>query len=156
MNGWEEGDGPYLWLAGVGVGSPPLQAVISETTLSSSVRLDPELDEAALRAAYLGAKAMAYVSTSEGFGLPLLEALAAGVPVVSANGSSLPEVGGDAVLYTDPQDELAMSEALARVWNDEDLRRTLVERGRQRVAEFSWDATAKATVEAYYDVLRFP
>ena len=107
-----------------------------------------------MRAAYGGARAVAYVSTSEGFGLPVLEALAAGVPVVAADASSLPEVGGDAVLYTNPHDELAISEALARIWNDEDLRHALVERGRERVRKFSWHATATATVEAYYDVLR--
>ncbi len=153
-NGWEQGTGPYLWLAGVGLGSPQLQAEISEMALARDVRLDPEMDEAGLRAAYLGAHTVAYVSTSEGFGLPLLEAFAAGVPVVSADASSLPEVGGDAVLYTNPHDELAIAEALARIWNDEDLRRTLAERGRRRAQEFSWHATATATVEVYYDVLQ--
>src|SRR6266568_95170 len=153
-NGWQEGSGPYLWLAGVGAGSAQLQAQVSEMTLGRDVRLDRALEEAGLRAAYGGARAVAYVSTSEGFGLPLLEALAAGVPVVAADASSLPEVAGDAVLYTNPYDELAISEGLARIWDDEDLRRTLVQRGRERVKKFSWHATASATVEAYYDVLR--
>ena len=152
MNGWREGAGPYLWLAGVGLGSVQLQAQISKMTLNTDVRLDPPLKEAELRAAYIGAGAVAYVSTSEGFGLPVLEALAASVPVVAAEASSMPEVGGDSVLYTNPHDEVAISEALARIWGDSDLRRTLVERGRRRVTEFSWDATATATVKAYYDV----
>ena len=153
-NGWQQGSGPYLWLAGVGAGSAQLQEQVSAMTLGRDVRLDRALGEAGLRAAYGGARAVAYVSTSEGFGLPVLEALAAGVPVVAADASSLPEVGGDAVLYTNPHDELAISEALARIWNDEDLRHALVERGRERVRKFSWHATATATVEAYYDVLR--
>ncbi len=151
--GWQQGSGPYLWLAGVGIGSPELRTQVSEMGLGTDVRLHPELDEADLRAAYNGAVAVAYVSTSEGFGLPLLEAFAAGVPVLTSDVSSLPEVGGDAVLYANPHDEMAMSEAIGRIWNDEQLRRTLVARGRQRVTEFSWDATALATCEAYYDVL---
>src|SRR5207253_1871824 len=77
--GWERGSGAYLWLAGVGVGSPELRAQIADMGLGRDVRLHSELDEVALRAAYNGAVAVAYVSTSEGFGLPLLEALAAGV-----------------------------------------------------------------------------
>ena len=153
-NGWREGSGPYLWLAGVGVGSPALQAKISELALVSDVRLSRELDEANLRTAYTGARVVVYVSTSEGFGLPVLEALAAGIPVLAADASSLPEVGGDAVLYTDPHDETAISQGLARLWNDMELRRELAERGRRRATEFSWQATARATAEAYYDALR--
>ncbi|HTP52066.1 MAG TPA: glycosyltransferase family 1 protein [Anaeromyxobacteraceae bacterium] len=150
-NGSSPGNGPYLWLAGVGTGSPALRGEVSSLSLSQDVRFDPELNEAELHAAYRGARAFAYLSTSEGFGLPVLEALAAGVPVVAANTSSLPEVGGDAVLYASPHDESAISDALNRIWSDESLRDNLVGRGRHRVLDFSWDTMASATLEAYYD-----
>jgi alpha-1,3-rhamnosyl/mannosyltransferase len=152
-NRWQDGSGPYLWLAGVGAGSRELRLQLSELALGKDVRLDPALDEAGLRAAYLGSSALAYVSTSEGFGLPILEAFAAGVPVVAADASSLPEVAGEAALYTNPEDEQAISNTLDRIWNDGVLRRTLAERGRRRIKEFSWNATASATLRAYYDVL---
>jgi len=154
-HGWQGRTGPYLWLAGVGHGPSQLSNQISEMSLIGDVRLDRELEEADVRMAYLGARVLAYVSTSEGFGLPLLEALAAGVPVVTADVSSLPEIGGNAVLYTNPHDEVAMSEALDRLWTDTALRKTLIERGRVRLQEFTWDATTAATLKAYYDVLRW-
>jgi len=153
-NEWQPGTGPYLRLAGVGEGSKELRAQVTQLSLGKDVRLDHELDESSLRAAYLGAQAMVYVSTSEGFGLPLLEAFACGVPVVTATASSLPEVAGDAAVYANPQDEHAIAETLGRVWQDRDLRRTLADRGRERVKEFSWDVTARETLQTYYDVLR--
>jgi alpha-1,3-rhamnosyl/mannosyltransferase len=149
MNDWL-GRGSYLWLAGVGAGSPALRQEIADLALGQDVRLDPALSESALREAYRGATAVAYVSLSEGFGLPVLEAFAAGVPVLAADVPSLVEVGGDAVLYTSPYDEMAMAEALSRVWNDPSLRRALAERGLGRLSHFSWDAMATATVETYH------
>jgi glycosyltransferase involved in cell wall biosynthesis len=153
LNRWRGGEGPYLWLAGVGDGSSKLRAEVQRMALRNDVRLGPALTEHDLKAAYSGATVVTYVSLSEGFGLPLLEAFAAGVPVLAADASSLPEVGGDAALFTDPHDEGAMSEALSRIWLDGGLRRTLVERGRRRLTQFSWDATAAATVKVYHDVL---
>jgi len=153
-NGWQKGSGPYLWLLGVGVGSRELRAQVSKEGLGDDVRMDQGQEEHVLRKAYREARAVAYVSTSEGFGLPILEAFAAKVPVVAASASSLPEVGGDAVVYAAPEDEVAMSEALFRVWTDEKLRHSVVSRGVERLKEFSWDATARATASAYYDALR--
>lgn len=152
-NGWQNTRGPYLWLAGVGDGSPQLRAQVEASGLREDVRLDHELDEDRLRVAYAGAIAVAYVSTSEGFGLPVLEAFAAGVPVICSDRSSLPEVGGDAVAYVDPYDELSISDVLHKVQSDERLRRELAVRGQQRVAQFSWNATAIATRDVYYEVL---
>jgi glycosyltransferase involved in cell wall biosynthesis len=153
LNRWQGGVGPYLWLAGVGPGSPNLRAEVTRLALGKDVRLGPALAEGDLKAAYSGATVVTYVSTSEGFGLPLLEAFAAGVPVLAAQASSLPEVGGDAALYADPHDEVAMADTLSRIWGDRDLRRTLVDRGRQRITQFSWDETAAATVKVYCDAL---
>jgi len=154
VNGWAEGVGPYLWLAGVGTGSAQLQSEILAANADRDVRRDPALTEDDLRKAYSGASIMAYLSTSEGFGLPILEAFAAGVPVITANTSSLPEVGGDAVVYTNPRDEAAISSGLCTIWSDKNLRRRLIDRGRERAIQFSWDRTARATAEAYDDVLR--
>ena len=153
-NSWQKGAGPYLWLLGVGMGSPELRAKVSQEGLEDDVRMDRGREEHVLRKAYREARAVAYVSTSEGFGLPILEAFAAKVPVVAASASSLPEVGGDAVVYAPPEDERAISEALFRVWTDEKLRQSVVSRGVQRLKEFSWDATARATATAYYEALR--
>lgn len=152
--GWPAGDGPYLWLAGVGDGTPPLRARIADLRLGADVRLSGPLPEASLGSAYRGAIAFVYVSTSEGFGLPILEAFAANVPVIAANASSLPEVGGEGALYADPYRESAIADALERIWSSDDLRGTLIERGRRQMLALSWEATARATLRAYYDVLK--
>jgi glycosyltransferase involved in cell wall biosynthesis len=94
------------------------------------------------------ARALVFFSLFEGFGMPLLEAFAAGTPVVCSNSTSLPEVGGDAVLACDPTDIPAMSSALARVVHDEPLRLELVARGRKRLGLFRWQDSAANLVAA--------
>jgi glycosyltransferase involved in cell wall biosynthesis len=116
--------------------------------------LSGSVDEGSLADAYRSARLFAYVSTSEGFGLPLLEAFAARVPVVASDAGALPEVGGDAAVYASPTDEGQIADALSRGWHDEDLRRALVACGLARLDAFSWEATARATVTVYRDVLK--
>jgi glycosyltransferase involved in cell wall biosynthesis len=152
--GWSRGTGAYLRLAGVGPGSAEVQEHVSLLDLEQDVLLEGEIDEVALRRAYWGATLLAYVSTSEGFGVPILEAFAAGVPVVAAQASSPPEVAGDAAVYAPPHDDAGIAAAIARVWNDENLRRGMIERGRRRIELFSWDATARATLAVYYEAMR--
>ncbi len=94
------------------------------------------------------ARALVFFSLFEGFGMPLLEAFAAGTPVVCGTSASLPEVGGDAVLACDPTDVPAMSAALARVHTDEPLRERLKERGRGRLALYDWYGSAAQLVAA--------
>jgi len=105
------------------------------------------LSERELWTLYRHAALFAFPSLFEGFGLPVLEAMAAGVPVVSSNAASLPEVYGDAALAFDPTDEAAMADAIRRVLEDEALARDLVERGRRNVARFSWRRTAEKTLD---------
>jgi alpha-1,3-rhamnosyl/mannosyltransferase len=96
-----------------------------------------------------GARGFVYPSLYEGFGLPVLEAMACGVPVLASNVSSLPEVVGNAGVMVDPADVDAIAQNMIRLWEDEALRRELSERGRQQAAGFSWERTAKQTLKAY-------
>ena len=107
-----------------------------------------------LPSVYAGAGLFAYPSLYEGFGLPPLEAMACGVPVVASNRSSLPEVVGDAGLLVDPEDETALTGALEQLMIDGRLRDRLSQRGRRRAARFTWSACARATYDIYDRVLR--
>ncbi|MBI2016450.1 MAG: glycosyltransferase family 4 protein [Candidatus Rokubacteria bacterium] len=106
----------------------------------------PEEDLVALTA---GAGAVAFPSLYEGFGLPVVEAMAAGTPVVTSATSSLPEVAGDAALLVDPQDEDGLAAALRRILKDRDLWEDLRRRGLARARTFSWERTARETLAVY-------
>lgn len=97
------------------------------------------------RALLDGAALLAYPSLAEGFGLPVLEAMAAGVPVLTSDRSALPEVAGDDAVLVDPFDVDAIAGGLARLLGDDALRTDLARRGRARAAAFPWSATARAT-----------
>lgn len=96
-----------------------------------------------------GATAFVWPSFYEGFGLPVLEAMALGTPVLTSNTTSLPEVAGDAALLVNPRDERAIAEALIRLDREDELRQSLVEKGRVRAQQFSWRTTAEKTLEVY-------
>jgi glycosyltransferase involved in cell wall biosynthesis len=95
------------------------------------------------------ARAFVFPSLYEGFGLPVLEAMARGVPVACSNSSSLPEVAGDAALLFDPRDVAGIAAALERVLYDEPLASSLRERGLRRAQEFTWERTARLTLDVY-------
>jgi glycosyltransferase involved in cell wall biosynthesis len=94
-----------------------------------------------------------FPSLYEGFGLPPLEAMASGTPVITSNVSSLPEVVGGAALLIDPLDPAAIAEAMRRVLMDSDLREDLRRRGLDRVREFSWERSVRRVREIYEEVL---
>ena len=106
----------------------------------------PDEDLAAL---YSGATAFVYPSLYEGFGLPPLEAMQCGTPVITSNTSSLPEVVGGAGIMVDPRDEDALSQAMLDVYRDSALRERMSARSLARAAEFSWDRCVRQTLEAY-------
>lgn len=107
------------------------------------------VSEKELATLYKNALAFIMPSLEEGFGIPLLEAMAAGCPVVTSNVASLPEVGGDACLYFDPKRESDMVEKMIQVVGDEKLRKDLIKKGQERYKQFSWERLAKQTLEVY-------
>ena len=119
-----------------------------------AVRLTGYVPDELLPALYTGAAAFCFPSLAEGFGLPVLEAMACGTPVITSTTSSLPEVAGEAALLVDPLDEHALAGAVRRVLTDADLAHDLRERGRQRAAIFSWTRSAEMTLAVYQAVLR--
>jgi glycosyltransferase involved in cell wall biosynthesis len=90
----------------------------------------------------------------EGFGLPVVEAMAVGTPVITSNTSSLPEVGGDAVVYVNPTDVNEIKDALRLVLNDKDQRELMKKRGLKQSSRFSWHECAEKTAKVYQDVLK--
>ena len=107
----------------------------------------PEAEKVALLS---GAEALVYPSLYEGFGLPVIEAMACGTPVLTSNTSALPETAGNAALLVDPDDVEAIAEGLQRLLTDRSLRRALRDAGTARASAFTWEATARQTA----DILR--
>ena len=115
----------------------------------SAVRFVHNVDDGDLPMLYAGATVFVMPSLYEGFGLTPLEAMACGVPVVCSNASSLPEVVGDAALLVNPRDGTALAQAIARVLDDAALRDELRAKSLARAAQFSWERTARETLQVY-------
>lgn len=105
-------------------------------------------------ALYQGAEMVVFPSLFEGFGMPLLEAMAAGTPVAASQTTSIPEVAADAALYFDPRRPEEIAAAVKQLTRDRDLRSRLIERGRKRAAEFSWKSSAEKTLEVFEQAVR--
>lgn len=127
--------------------------VANRLDLGERVRFLGPVDDDSLPALYSAATALVFPSLYEGFGLPALEAMACGTPVVCSNASSLPEVVGDAAMLVDPYDVDAWSEAMARVLSGEALRSELRRKGLARAAQFTWERTARATLAVYAEAV---
>jgi glycosyltransferase involved in cell wall biosynthesis len=130
-----------------------LRARAAELGVAADVRLEGWLGEEEMEGLWALADAFVYPSLYEGFGLPVLEAMARGVPVACADTSSLPEVAGDAALLFDPRSEAAIARAVERLLGDHTLAATLRERGLARAREFSWERTARLTLDSYLRAL---
>jgi glycosyltransferase involved in cell wall biosynthesis len=126
-----------------------LRRLAGELEVDERVRFLDWVSAGDLEGLYRSASCFALPSLIEGFGLPVLEAMRQGTPVACSDRSALAEVAGDAALLFDPQDQTAVTEALRRLLGDEELRRSLAERGRQRSREFTWRRTATETLASY-------
>lgn len=129
------------------------ESALKELGLGGRVHFTGYVPQDDLPAVYNAARCFVFPSLYEGFGLPALEAMACGVPVVTSNVSSLPEVVGEAALQVDPTSPQAIADAIARVLDDQGLAASLGHAGIERAAEFSWDGCALATLNAYRHVL---
>ncbi len=114
--------------------------------IEKQVKFLENVDDRDLSILYKNAICFVLPSLYEGFGLPVLEAMKDGCPVITSNVSSLPEVGGDAALYVDPEDVDDIAEKIKRLVDDKDLRKELVEKGKKQIKKFSWEKTAKETL----------
>ena len=141
---------PVLLLPGYSTGhQETLVQRCAELGLEDDVKFLGWVDDALLEALYAAADVLVFPSLYEGFGLPVLEAMMRGVPVVCSNAASLPEVGGDAVRYFDPRDERAMAAEIGAVLADSTLRERMVEAGLAQAGGFSWERAAHETLEVY-------
>jgi len=155
----------FATIAHEGVGEEPLLLIAGQSRwggsevlnevkirgLEKRVRFLGYVPDKDLPALYRGAEIFVYPSLYEGFGLPPLEAMACGTPVVCSNAAALPEIVGDAALLFDPQDTKALTEALRRLLEDEQERKALSGAGLARAARFSWEQTARETLQVYQE-----
>lgn len=128
------------------------QAIINYQ-LEGRVHFTGYLMEEDLPALYTQAGLLAFPSSYEGFGLPILEAMGCGTPVICSKATSIPEVSGDAAVIIDPADIVGFAKAIDRVLTDQPLRRQLREKGLQRVKEFSWDKAIQEHINVYKEAL---
>jgi glycosyltransferase involved in cell wall biosynthesis len=132
-----------------GWGSVDLPGVVRKLGLEGRVVFSGYLPDEQIGALMAGARAFVFATLYEGFGLPPLEAMAAGVPVVAARAGSLPEVLGDGPFWCDPMDVDSIADAITRAVRDEGARTLAVEAGRKRAASYDWSTTAELTLQAY-------
>jgi glycosyltransferase involved in cell wall biosynthesis len=130
-----------------------LRRAVHKYKLHKHVRFFGFVPDKTLAVLYRLARAFVFPSLYEGFGLPPLEAMASGTPVITSNISSLPEVVGDAAILIDPYDASAIADAMRRILLDSDLREDLRQRGLRRVSEFSWERSVRRVREIYEEVL---
>lgn len=131
---------------------PIFQAIANSPWNKHIYHLDYLSDEL-VALLYKKADVFVYPSHYEGFGLPVLEAMTLGTPVVTSNTSSLPEVAGDAALLVNPNDPIELAESILKVISDRKLRDNLIQKGQKRAKLFSWERTAKETLKAYKSLL---
>lgn len=133
-----------------------LRALAEQLGVGARVHFPGWLTEAELEGLYRASSCFVLPSLEEGFGLPVLEAMARDVPVACSNTSSLPEVAGDAALLFDPTDTRDIARSIGRLLADEAFAAELVRRGRERCRAFTWEATAQATFTTYRRALDIP
>jgi glycosyltransferase involved in cell wall biosynthesis len=154
---WKQGEPPWLILAGYSSGARNgLYPRLESEPLDPGVIFLGPISRHQLRVLYQDALALVFSSLYEGFGLPILEAMAAGTPVIAMPISAVPEVGGDCVLYPDGLSAAGLARAMERLASSEVLRACLRAKGKTWVEHFRWEKTARATLEVYRSTVLHP
>jgi alpha-1,3-rhamnosyl/mannosyltransferase len=143
---------PLILTGWQGWGEKSWQAQLRHSDLAKRVIFTGYVDDDTLGCLYSGATALIYPSFYEGFGLPVLEAMACGCPVLCSRAASLPEVAGEAALYLDPHDIDAMADAIDLLLDDAPLQARMREQGFERAATFNWERTARETLDVFQRV----
>lgn len=147
---------PLVIAGGKGWMNSDIPSLVEGLGINESVRFAGYIDGQDISAVYSGASVFAYPSLYEGFGLPILEAMSCGAPVVTSKTSSMPEVAGDAAVVVDPLSAGELAFALETVLEEEGLRADMKKKGLARAAAFSWDRCAQETLEVYRKVFASP
>ena len=134
--------------------APVLNEILSDPTLKDRILMTGDINDKDLVAVYALSEIFCFPSFAEGFGLPPLEAMASGVPVIVSNTTSLPEVCGDAAIYADPNQPLAIAEAINSLLANSALYEQKKNEGIKRAAQFTWEKTAMAFMNSIHKVLR--
>ncbi len=145
-------DWKLVLAGGFGYGAEPILARIARSPRSHDIDLLGYVPDSTIEELYQQASIFAFPSLDEGFGMPILDAMARSVPVVTSSRSATKEVAGDAALLIDPTDVAELSAALCRLADDEPLRALLVERGLMRVKNFKWDTAVRGTRAVYKEL----
>ena len=148
--------GTSLDLVLVGKGKNYLQLVeskIKECNVDNNVKILSDVPMSDLKGLYTGAEVFCFPSFFEGFGIPIIEAMFSGTPVITSQGSCFPEVGGDGAIYIDPNSSYQIGKALFHIMNNPDLKQSLIEEGKKHVQQFSRESTARRLYEVYKQVL---
>jgi alpha-1,3-rhamnosyl/mannosyltransferase len=145
---------PLVVVGNFGWDYQPVKDLIGKLQLGEWVHFAGYAGLADLPSIYQSAHAAVFPSLDEGFGLPVLEAFAAGVPLAASNAGAIPEVAGDAALLADPEDDQALTSNLHRLIADQTLRLRLIAAGRSRASGFTWQASAAAHRAVYESVAR--
>jgi alpha-1,3-rhamnosyl/mannosyltransferase len=132
-----------------GWGNQKLTKLVDELGVKDRVIFAGRLTDSELDAAYRAARLLVFPSLSEGFGLPVLEAMARGTPVVCSNAGALPEVAGDAALLHDPLDASALARMMRMMWSIDPVNADYARRGKARAPQFTWAKAARQTWEVY-------
>ena len=122
---------------------------IKELDLESNVIMVGYVPDEELPLYYQGAEMLVFPSMYEGFGIPILEAMACGIPVITSNISSMPEVAGNAAVLVNPYETNEIAAAMQRICSNRDLRKDLIAKGSKNVKRFNWEKTAEKTLSVY-------
>jgi len=136
------------------IGSEKIYNLANFSVYKEDIYFIDFVEQKDLNTFYSAAELFVFPSLNEGFGLPVIEAMASGTPVITSNITALPEIAGDAAVLIDPLNIEQIAEAMDKVLSDENLKKDLIKKGLERAQEFTWNKTAEKTKEIYFNLMK--